>query len=247
MSRSDTLIHQMLPKTMAENLKYGRPTSEMFESATILFSEVICVFLYIFVFVFHIYLYLYLYLHLHLKLTLCLIPFSEIDGFNDLARNCICIGICICICIYICIWNWLCAWSSSPRLTASTTLPEPARPLNFLRCSTLFTKPLMQESTNITSTRQGGHSLKHQRWWTFSSGWNYQRFLHGRLRAPCTEWGHAPLWGLNQFLVTCLFGFSSRLHLVTHYYSSLVFLDFLSDRTPLSRPHRCHSWGPPAP
>ena len=161
MLRSDTLIHQMLPKTMAENLKYGRPTSEMFESATILFSEVICVFLYIFVFVFHIYLYLYLYLHLHLKLTLCLIPFSEIDGFNDLARNCICIGICICICIYICIWNWLCAWSSSPRLTASTTSPAPAPPLNSLRCSTSSTKLLTQESTNTTSTRQGGHSLKH--------------------------------------------------------------------------------------
>ena len=32
----------MLPKTVAENLKYGRATSEMFESATILFSEVYC-------------------------------------------------------------------------------------------------------------------------------------------------------------------------------------------------------------
>ena len=30
----------MLPKSVAENLKYGRPTSEMFESATVLFSEV---------------------------------------------------------------------------------------------------------------------------------------------------------------------------------------------------------------
>ena len=40
MLRSEKLIHQMLPKTMAENLKYGRPTSEMFDSATVLFSEV---------------------------------------------------------------------------------------------------------------------------------------------------------------------------------------------------------------
>jgi len=48
--RSEKLIHQMLPKSVAENLKYGRPTSEMFESATVLFSE--------------------------------------IDGFNDLARTC---------------------------------------------------------------------------------------------------------------------------------------------------------------
>ena len=40
--RSEKLIHQMLPKTVAENLKYGRATSEMFESATILFSEVYC-------------------------------------------------------------------------------------------------------------------------------------------------------------------------------------------------------------
>ena len=38
--RSEKLIHQMLPKSVAENLKYGRPTSEMFESATVLFSEV---------------------------------------------------------------------------------------------------------------------------------------------------------------------------------------------------------------
>ena len=38
--RSDKLTHQMLPMSVAENLKYGRPTSEMFESATVLFSEV---------------------------------------------------------------------------------------------------------------------------------------------------------------------------------------------------------------
>ena len=41
----------MLPKTIAENLKFGKPTSKMFESATVLFSEV-SVFVFAFVFVF---------------------------------------------------------------------------------------------------------------------------------------------------------------------------------------------------
>ena len=40
MIRSEKLIYQMLPKTIAENLKFGKPTSKMFESATVLFSEV---------------------------------------------------------------------------------------------------------------------------------------------------------------------------------------------------------------
>ena len=48
--RSEKLIYQMLPKTVADSLKNKKSRSEMFDSATILFSE--------------------------------------IDGFNDLARNC---------------------------------------------------------------------------------------------------------------------------------------------------------------
>ena len=80
---------------MAENLKYGRPTSEMFESATILFSEVIFIF-YIFVFVFvfvfvfsFVFVFEFVFVSAFVsEIDLCLILFSEIDGFNDLARTC---------------------------------------------------------------------------------------------------------------------------------------------------------------
>ena len=114
MLRSEKLIHQMLPKTMAENLKYGRATSEMFESATILFSEVS-----VFLLSFSLYFYLYLYL----------------------------------------IWICLCIWQSFLRLTASTTWRGPAPRLTSLRCLTLFTKLLTQESANMMSTRQEDNSI----------------------------------------------------------------------------------------
>ena len=66
-------------------------------------------------------------------------------------------GIWICICICICI----CIWSSSPRLMASRKLPWPAPLLTSLKCSTSFTKLLMEEWPNTMSTRQEDPSMKY--------------------------------------------------------------------------------------
>ena len=38
--RSEALIYQMLPKTVADNLKSNKPTSELFDSATVCFTEI---------------------------------------------------------------------------------------------------------------------------------------------------------------------------------------------------------------
>ena len=38
--KAEGLITQMLPKTVAENLKQNKSTSEMFDSATICFTEI---------------------------------------------------------------------------------------------------------------------------------------------------------------------------------------------------------------
>merc|ERR1719228_1617522 len=38
--RAETLIYQMLPKSVADNLKANKPTSELFESATVCFTEI---------------------------------------------------------------------------------------------------------------------------------------------------------------------------------------------------------------
>ena len=78
----------MLPKTVADDLKYNKSTSEMFESATILFSE--------------------------------------IEGFNDLAR-----------CFIFNFHNLLGA----------------ALPWSCLICSTLSTRPLTRGLTSMMCTR----------------------------------------------------------------------------------------------